>query len=393
MGWIDRVLGRGTETGYAMKLVTEKGNGFYSWDGRLFRSDIVRACIRPKVHAIGKLTAKHVRAAQRQGDTIQINPDVRTRFMLEEPNPYMTGQLMLEKLASQLCLNNNAFALIVRDSEGYASQIYPIVAHGIEVTYGTAGELFLIFELPNGQRLKAPYTDVIHLRQDFHDNDLFGESPVGVIAPLMEVVTATDQGIVKAIKNSAVIRWLLKFKAKMRPEDRDLEVQRFIDKYLDVTSGGAAAGVDPGFDLEQVKPESYVPNAAQMDRTTTRLLSAFNTNEKIVQSKYTEDEWTAYYEAEIEPVAMQLAGEYTRKIFTRKERGFGNRIVFEASNLHYASMRTKLALKEMVDRGAMTPNEWREILNYAPIAGGDQVIRRLDTAAIKEGGGEDAEED
>ena len=36
----------------------------------------------------------------------------------------------------------------------------------------------------------------------------------------------------------------------------------------------------------------------------------------------------------------------------------------------------------MIDRGAMTPNEWRAILNMAPIEGGDKPIRRLDTQVV-----------
>ena len=63
-----------------------------------------------------------------------------------------------------------------------------------------------------------------------------------------------------------------------------------------------------------------------------------------------------------------------------------NRIIFEASNLQYAAMSTKLSLMQMVDRGAMTPNEWRKVLlNLAPIEG-DKPIRRLDTAPVTEGG-------
>ena len=82
---------------------------------------------------------------------------------------------------------------------------------------------------------------------------------------------------------------------------------------------------------------------------------------------------------------MQLSNEFTRKLFTRRERGFGNKIVFEASNLQYASISTKLNLVQMVDRGALTPNEWREALNLHPIEGGDEPIRRLDTAVVKGG--------
>ena len=36
----------------------------------------------------------------------------------------------------------------------------------------------------------------------------------------------------------------------------------------------------------------------------------------------------------------------------------------------------------MVDRGAMTPNEWRSVMNLGPIEGGDKPIRRLDTAPV-----------
>lgn len=114
-------------------------------------------------------------------------------------------------------------------------------------------------------------------------------------------------------------------------------------------------------------------------------ITFFNTNENIVQSKYNEDEWNSYYESEIEPLAMQLSNEFTIKLFTRRERGFGNRIVFSANNLQYASMSTKLGLQAMVDRGAMTPNEWREVLNLPPVEGGDIPLRRLDTAPVKGG--------
>ena len=38
----------------------------------------------------------------------------------------------------------------------------------------------------------------------------------------------------------------------------------------------------------------------------------------------------------------------------------------------------------MVDRGAMTPNEWRAVMNLSPIECGDKPIRRLDTAVVDE---------
>lgn len=72
-------------------------------------------------------------------------------------------------------------------------------------------------------------------------------------------------------------------------------------------------------------------------------------------------------------------------MFTRKERGFGNKIIFEGSGLTFASMSTKLNLVTFVDRGIMTPNEVRNYLNLAPIDGGDKALLRKDTGTLKGG--------
>lgn len=364
------------------EMVTERGNGYYAWDGKMYHSDIVRSCIRPKARAIGKLIAKHIRNNSTEG--FKINPEPYIKFLLEDPNPYMSGQMLQEKLATQLELNNNAFAYIHRDDNGYPVEIYPILALNAEAIYDRSGLLFLKFVMRNGKMVTFPYSDIIHLRQDYNDNDIFGESPAAALTPLMEIVNTTDQGIVKAIRNSNVIRWLLKYTQSLRPEDIKKNTEEFVKNYLSTesTTVGAAA-TDAKADAIQVNPHDFVPNAVQMDKTTQRIYSFFNVNEKIIQSKYTEDEWNAYFESVIEPLSMQLSNEYTRKLFTRRERGFGNKIIFEANSLQYASMSTKLNLLQMVDRGAMLPDEWRYVMNLGPIEGGDKPIRRLDTAVVE----------
>lgn len=363
------------------KMITEQGNGFFAWNGNLYESDIVRSCIRPYTKAVGKLVAKHVR---NDGKNFAVNPDPYMRFLLEEPNPYMCGQIMQEKIATQLALNNNAFILIVRDMNGIPEQLYPIPAAGVEAKY-EGQELVLKFYYTNGKTSEFPYSEIIHLRNDFNDNDLFGESPKEALTQLMDIVATTDQGIVKAIKNSGVVRWLLKFNTSMRPEDLKSNVQEFVDNYLSVSgSTFGAAGVDSKATAERIEPKDYVPNALQMENTKKRIYAFFNTNEKIVHANYTEDEWNSYFELVIEPLSGQMSGEYTRKLFSRRERGFGNRIYFDAGNLHCASLSTKLALQAMVDRGALTPNEWRETLNLSPVPDGDKPLRRLDTQTVNQ---------
>lgn len=365
-----------------MQLVTERGNGFYEWGGTLYESDVVRAALRPYVKAVGKLVLKHIRETTNADGSkrLVINPEPYLRFLLEEPNPVMSMQVLLEKMAAQLKLNNNAFALIVRDENGYPSAVYPLIGSAVEAVYSASGELLLRFTLLNGKIMMFRYSDIIHLRDDYNENDIFGTPKAPAITPLLNVVSTIDQGVVRAIRNGAVIRWLLKFTQSTRPEDIEASTKKFAQSFLSVENATGVAGVDTKADAIQVNPHDYVPNAVQTANTHTRLLQAFNTNAAIVDSSRTENEWNSYFDAEIEPVLMQLQSEFTRKIFSRKERGYGNRIAAEASNWDSASISTKLALANMVDRGALTPNEWRATFNLAPVPGGDEPIRRLDTA-------------
>lgn len=362
-----------------IKLVSEYGEGFYEWDGKLYQSDIVRSCIRPKTQAIGKIHGRHFKNT---GKKLLINSVPYIKFLLEEPNPYMTGQVFQEKMANMLALNGNAFALIIRDDNGLPCELYPINATAADAIYGES-ELMIRFWLKNGSQSTFAYSDIIHLRRDFYDNDIFGSNQVAPIMDVMNVIKTLDTGIIKAVKNSSVVKWLLIAKSALRPEDLKKNVEDFVKNYLSVENETmGAAGIDAKFEAKQVEPTDVMPESGLTDSQINRVYCYFNTNEKIIQSAYNEDEWNSYYESEIEPVVLQFSEEYTRKIFSRRERSCGNEIIFEAINLKCASTTTKLSFQAMVDRGAMTINEWRSINNLPPVDGGDVLIRRLDTQQV-----------
>lgn len=370
-----------------VKLMTEQGNRYVSWDGNVYNADIVRGAMRPYVQAVGKLSARHIiETIDEDGHRIVKPGDmVSLRMLLTDPNPLMTMQMFLEKMAAQRKLNNNAFAVIIRDENGSPTALYPLAPRSVNAIY-RENVLYLEFTLQNNRMFTFPYSDVIHLRGDFYNNDIFGTPLADALAPLMEVVTTTDQGIVNAIRNSGVVKWLLKFSNAMRPEDLAAQAKKFSEAYMDTASATGVAAIDSKSDAQQVEPRDYVPNASQMDRTTQRIYSLLNINQKIVDNSCSEDERTGYWDAEIEPLVVQLAGEFTKKLFSARKRAFGNRIIFESRFWDGVSLSTKLDFREMVDRGALTPNEWRASLTMGPLPGGDEPIRRLDTAPTREKG-------
>ncbi len=392
MGFLDRFKKENQAVSVSRyEMMTDQGNGYYAWGGNLYKSDIVRSAIRPKSKAIGKAVGKHIRNNE---NGLKVNPDAYMRFLLEEPNPYMSGQQFQEKMITHLELNHNAFAYINRDENGFPTEIYPITATSTEAIKDKSGQLFLKFVLANGKSVTFRYTDIIHLRKDFNSNEIFGDNPAETLTPLMEIINTTDQGIVKAIKNSNVVKWLLKFNQTLRPEDLKKATKQFVDDYLNIESDSVgAAATDAKMDAIQVDPKDYVPNEKQMNETVKRLYSFFATNIKIVSSDYSEDDWVSYYENAIESDIVQLSDEFTRKLFTRRERGFGNRIMFESSNLAFATLKTKMEfVNNGIDRGYVNANEGRDIFGLSPIEGGDTYVRRLDMGAISDSDSEDKKE-
>ena len=381
-----------TET--VVKLVRESGNSIYTWNGELLDNGDIRAMVRPFTQAAGKFDAKHIRENVEKDGTpdIKVNPEPYVRILLTEPNQIMTGVMFRQRLAWQYMLKNNAFAYIVRDANGFAIQMYPLEWNSVEALLDEQRRLYLRFSLQTGKQAVISYEDVIHIPRDVGGNELFGRPNQKALEMLMEVAVASDRSIVQAVKNGGAIKWLLKYTRGMRPEELKTRAKEFAKSFLDTENsedgsvGVAATGADA--EAKQVDPHDYVPNAMVMSAVNKRLMAYFGTNEKIINSSYTEDEWNAYYENVIEPFAQGMAEEFTRKIFSRWERARGNRITMDSTSLQYASMQSKLGLVQMVDRGAMTPNEWRQIMNLSPIEGGDKPIRRLDTQVVKEGGKE-----
>ena len=127
--------------GVRISMVKDQKETIMGWDRDLWSSDIVRAAVRPKAKAIGKMVVHHIRENPRTGDKA-VDPETYMRFLLREPNPYMTMQMMLEYMVTRKELTGNAFALIVRDENGVPAELYPIPAVTAEAAVDEGGELF-----------------------------------------------------------------------------------------------------------------------------------------------------------------------------------------------------------------------------------------------------------
>ena len=341
---------------------------FGTFGNDIYASDDVRTCVR----ALSEHTSK-------------ANPrctDKRIERILQlNPNKYMNGKDFLSKLRNILEVKNTAFVYIERDNTNKVIGFYPVPYQTFEaVEY--KGNLFVQFQFMGmaANQLVVPWDDLCVLRKDYIWSDIAGENNIPLIGTL-DVINTLDKGLQNAVKSTANLRGIIKStKAMLKAEDRKAQQEAFVRDYLNINNEGGIASLDASQDFKEINMKPTTASAEESAAYREKVYRYFGINEKIIASKYTESEYDAFYESRIEPFLVALSLELTRKIFTDRGIGFGNEVWYESNRLQYASAKTKISMVQLVDRGLMTPNEYRALFNMAPYEGGDEFILRLDTA-------------
>lgn len=346
---------------------------FMPFGRNMYKADVVRMCIRPLANHTAKAdpvcTDKHIE-----------------RTLRLRPNLYMNGMEFLYKVRTMYELTNTVFILIIRDTTRSTKPtgFYPVPYRAFEALEAPDGNLYIEFDLPNGGKLVAAWADLIVLRKDYNSSDITGDDNTPILNTL-DLIDISNQGIANAIKSTANLRGIVKSKQSMLdPEDVKTMKDNFVRDYMNVSNEGGVAAMDSTMDFIPLEMKPSVTNWAQMKEFRENCFRYFGVNDDIIMSRQKPEQMQAFYESQIEPFLIDLSLEMTGKIFTEREIGHGNRLIYEANTIQFMSTQEKLALQAMVDRGAMTPNEWRNAFNLHPLEGGDTPVRRLDTAPVNE---------
>lgn len=358
-----------------LKMLNEYVPIFTQFGTEPYDNDVVRSAIDSIARNAAKLKPRHIRRAN--GTVIPQLSNLQ-RLLQVRPNRYMDAYTFYYKVITQLFVKNNAFIYIDYAQDGTILGFYPITSNYVELIEAR-GQVWAKFTFISGEKLTVPYTELIHLRRFFYKNDFWGESNSNTLAPTLDLITTTNQGIVNSVKQSAFIRGILKFsQSMMKPSDIKAERDRFVSEYLSIDNNGGIGAIDAKADFIPMKNEPVTVDDKQQSYIKSTIYDYFGTNENIIQSKYSEDEWNAFYESTLEPIAIQLSLEFTSKVFSERELGFGNEVVFESNRLQYASNASKINLiKETMPFGLLTMNEAREIFNLGPVEDGEKRLVSL----------------
>lgn len=372
MGILDFIFRRKTAT--VAKLVNEQA-AFTHYCGDAYSNDIYRGAVDAIARNVGKLKGSHV---IRYADHDKIDGDCKLNRLLQvRPNPYMSAYDMLYKLATHYYLYNNAFALLNRDNNGNITGIYPITAKHVEMLSDNDGRLYCRFYLTDGKQTLLPYSDIVHLRRNFNSDVLLGDDN-GALLPALELAHTQNEGIISGIKSGANIRGILKYTQIMAPAKLKEEKEQFIADYLQMSNEGGVVALDQKTEYTPIESKPVMLSAEQTKAIQQKIYNYLGVTESIVSSSYTEDEFSAFYESTIEPLAVAMSMEFTAKIFTDREQAFGNSILFESGRLQFSSNNTKVNLiAQLMPLGLLTVNQALEILNMPGVEDGNRRLQTL----------------
>lgn len=310
------------------------------------------------------------------------------RMLQFKPNPFMDTSKFIYRIATILSVNNTAFIVPIEDYFGGIVGYYPLLPQNCEVL-DVGGVAYLRYTFANGQRAAIEYDRVGVMTQFQYTDDFFGETNA-CLRPTMQLIHTQNQGIINGVKNSASIRFLAKIANMLAPEDIRKERKRFTEDNLSSDNQSGMIIYDQKFaDVKQVDSKPFTVNALQMQQINENVFNYFGTSAAILQNKYKEDEWNAYYEGKIEPFALQLSLVMTNMTFSPREIAHKNAITFTANRLQYASNQTKLNIStQLFDRGLLNRNGVMDIWNMSHVEGGEKYYIRKEYAEVNELGKE-----
>lgn len=350
---------------------------FTQFSGNAYESDIYRSAVDSIARNVAKLKPVHVVTIDRNrkdGD------NYLNRILQVRPNPYMTSYDMIYKIVTHYYLYNNAFAYLQKDENGKLTGIYPLSPVNMEYLTDLTGELYCRFFFAGDKQVTLPFRDVFTIRRFYNSNDLLGDKNTAILNTL-DLAHTQNEGIANSIKSSATIKGLLKYNQILSPENLKKEKEEFIKDYLSISNNGGIVALDSKMDYVPLEIKGVAIDNEQMSAIKQKIYDYLGVSEKIVNSTYNEDEWSAFYESVVEALGVQISLELTDKIFTQREQAFGNSIIMEANRLQFASNATKVnMIKELMPLGLFTVNQALEILNLPSVENGDRRLQTLNVA-------------
>lgn len=377
MEWFDKLFRRTPKKSkYAptldgfMPIYTQFGTNIYA-------SDVVQQALKCIVDEMKKLNPTHIRLNGDYNDPTPVKSTIQDVLM--NPNDLMTTSEFLEKTMWLLLLNYNAFIIPtyytwIDDKTGaerrYYESLYPIKPTQVDFIEDASGRLFVKFWFWNGYTTTIPYDDVIHIKYNYSVNEYMGGNEMGepdhtAILNTLELNNQLLQGIAKAMNASYAVNGVVKYNTLMDDGKTEAALRELETKLKNGESGFLP--LDIKADFIPLERKSEIVDDSVLKFIDEKILRYWGVPVPILTGDYTKTQYEAFYQKTLEPIIIAFSQAFTKKMFTRRERAFGNKIELYPKDLIFMTMEQTLEMINLLSpTGALYENEKRAALGLRP---------------------------
>ena len=376
MEWFDKLFRRPPKTqkyaptldGFA-PIFTQFGNNIYA-------SDVVQQALKCIADEIKKLNPTHVRLVN--NDPTPVPGDLQA--VLDNPNPLMTTSEFLEKTAWLLLMNYNAFIIPTYyvwedDKTGVQRKryeaLYPITPMQVDFIEDASGKLYTKFMFSNGYKTTIPYDNVIHIRYNYSVNQYMGGNQMGLpdhkaLLDTLELNHNILQGIAKAMNASYAVNGIVKYNTLL--DDGKTEVAlKELERKLKASESGFLP-LDLKAEFTPFERKSALVDQPTLEFIDSKILRNWRIPLPILTGDFNKEQYEAFYQVCLEPIIIAFSQAFTKKLFSDRERAFGNRIDFYPKELIFLSVSQTLEMINILSpTGALYENEKRTALGLKPL--------------------------
>ena len=376
MEWFDKLFRRGPKN----KKFAPTMNGFmpiYTQFGtNIYASDVVQQALKCIVDEIKKLNPTHVR--YKGNDPVPVKSTVQD--VLDNPNDLMTTSEFLEKITWLLLMNYNVFIIPtyytwIDENTGaerrYYEALYPLNPTQVNFIEDASGKLFVEFWFWNGETTTIAYDDVIHIRYNYSVNEYMGGNQLGqpdhaALLSTLELNNDLLQGIAKAMKASYAVNGVVKYNTLIDDGSTEKNLRELENKLRNNESGFLP--LDLKADFAPLEHKSAIVDKPTLEFIDSKILRNWGVPLPILTGDYTKEQYEAFYQKVLEPLALAFSQAFTKKLFTRRERAFGNRIALYPKELIFMTISQTLEMINILSpTGGLFENEKRVALGLRPL--------------------------
>lgn len=362
------------------RYVTANKVIFSSFGNDIKYSDIVKTAIHRVAEAVSKCDIKSVIERQNPKKIEVVNDDINT-ILSSRVNPMCALKDFLYKCTWLLLINKNCFIYwsydevpIKVNGEDYVKRItkgfYPIECANVRL-YMLNDEMRIeLTSRVNGAVFDCPYSDIIHLRHSYGANPYLGGNTEGTadnrdLLQNLQTLQVIKESIPKALEASLSIKGILSMK-EVADVDKKVITRDEFEKHLFSSKYGImATDYESDFTPINISATDIPTNILSFIRD--EILSPFGVSLPIYLGKYTDDEYTAFYQTAVEGILVELVQAMKIVLFTPRQLSYGHTIKYYDKIVQQLSYERRQAIAEMTKEDALlSRSERRELLGYEP---------------------------